>query len=185
MADFHYPVALTSSSTKNCRVVASRDELVGLLPKRQLCAQLGAGLGDTSELILKRCSPQSLIVLDPFSLHTTNQFWQERLGARAETVDHQQYFRERFATAVSQGRMQLADGEIFEMIERLPDGGVGLGWIEGDTSYNVVRDHLQALRPKMAADGQILVANYIMGDYLTGNVYGVIQATNEFIVDNR
>jgi hypothetical protein len=31
----------------------------------------------------------------------------------------------------------------------------------------------------------IVIANYIMSDYLSKSDYGVIQATNEFMVENR
>jgi hypothetical protein len=185
MADFHYPVALGPDAIKRCRVVVSRDELAGLLPKRKLVAQIGAGLGDLSEVIVTRCNPQRLSVLDPFTLHSITDFWQDRLGKRAAALDHQQYFRERFAGPMAQGRIALVPGEIFETIPTLPDRGVGIAWIGNDTSYIVVRDHLQALLPKMANDGQIVISNYIMSDYLTGNAYGVIQATNEFIVANK
>ena len=37
----------------------------------------------------------------------------------------------------------------------------------------------------MSGDGVIVVANYIMSDYLSKSDYGVIQATNEFMVKNR
>jgi hypothetical protein len=185
MADFHYPVALQPDATKSCRVVVSRSELAGLLPKRRPVAQLGAGLGDLTELILNRCSPQKVTVLDPFTLHTVGDFWAQRTGGQDGAADHQQFFRTRFAGPIAQKRLEIVPGEIFETIPKLPDRGIAVAWIEDDTSYPVIRDHLKALLPKMATDGQIVVSNYIMSDYLTGHVYGVIQAANEFMAQNK
>jgi hypothetical protein len=184
MADFHYPVALPPEALRSCRVVVNRGELAGLLPKRRQVVQLGAGLGDLSDIILNRCSPQKLTVLDPFNLHTITDFWHERAGAAAR-ADHVEHFRKRFSGPVGQGRLEMVQGEIFETIEQLPDRSVGIAWVAEATQYSVIRDHLKALAPKMANDGQIVVANYIMSDYLSGEVYGAIQAVNEFIVSNR
>ncbi|MGE5271075.1 MAG: hypothetical protein ACM3JG_15540 [Thiohalocapsa sp.] len=183
MADFHYPVALPPEALRSCRVVVNRGDLAGLLPKRRQVVQLGAGFGELSEVILGSCSPQKLTVLDPFILHTIDGGWEARVGQPG--LDHQQHFRKQFAAPLAQGQLEMRQGEIFELIEQLPDRGVGIAWIADDTKYAVIRDHLKALLPKMLNDGQIVISNYIMSDYLTGEVYGVIQAANEFIVAER
>lgn len=185
MSDFHYPVALPPKATKSCRVVVNREDLAELLPKRRHVAQVGAGLGELSEMILNRCSPQRLVILDPFMGHTDPDFWARRAGGTPGANDHLQHFRERFPEPIAQGRLELLRGPFLESLEKLPDRGLGISWIQGEVRYPVLRSCLQALAPKMANDGQIVIPNYIMSDYLRGNTYGVIQAVNEFMVANN
>jgi hypothetical protein len=185
MTDFHYPVALTGDLTRSCRVVATRDELAMQLPRWRTVAQVGAGLGEPTELILSVCSPPKVTVVDPFTLHNEAEFWRSHLSGDEANLDHENYFRDRFSGPISEGRLELFRGEEFEAIEWLTDGSVGTAWVQGRTSYRDVRDHLQSLLPKMNDDGVIVVANYIMSDYLAKSDYGVIQATNEFMVQNR
>ena len=185
MTDFHYPVALTGDLTRSCRVVATRNDLALQLPRWRAFAQVGAGLGEVTELILGVSSPQKVTIIDPFYMHNEGEFWRSHLSAAEATLDHEHYFRDRFSGPISEGRLELFKGEAFEAIEWLTNGSVGVAWVQGPTNYPDVRDDLQRLLPKMNDDGVIVVANYIMSDYLAKSDYGVIQATNEFMVKNR
>ena len=185
MTDFFYPVALTGDLTRSCRVVATRNDLALQLPRWRAVAQVGAGFGELTELILGVSSPQKVTVIDPFHMHNEAEFWRSHLKAVEARLDHEHYFRDRFSGPISEGRLELFKGEAFEAIEWLTNGSVGVAWVQGRTNYRDVRDHLQSLLPKMSGDGVIVVANYIMSDYLSKSDYGVIQATNEFMVKNR
>lgn len=183
MADFHYPIAVLPNLIRSCRIVAGRNDLATALPKGKLIVQLGAGFGEVSQLLFDRCNPHKLVVLDPFSLHTTAR-WREGFGGRANAMDHQEYFHEKFAEQITRRRMELSS-EIFASLDQLPERGVGISWLLDEIDYGTVRGYLSALQAKMANDGVVIVSNYIMNDYLRGDVYGVIQATNEFMVNNR
>jgi len=185
MTDFFYPVALKGDLTRSCRVVTTRNDLALQLPRWRAVAQVGAGLGELTELILGVTSPQKVTVIDPFNMHNEAEFWRSHLSAVEARLDHEQYFRDRFSGPISEGRLELFKGEAFEAIEWLTNGSVGIAWVQGQTNYRDVRDHLQSLLPKMNGDGVIVVANYIMSDYLSKSDYGVIQATNEFMVKNH
>ena len=185
MADFHYPVALTGDLTRSCRVVTTRNDLALQLPRWRDVAQVGAGLGDVTELILGVCSPSKVTVVDPFGLHNEADFWRSHLSAAEAKLDHERYFRSRFSGPISEGRLELFRGKASEAVEWLTNGSVGIAWVQGRPNYRDVRDHLESLLPKMSSEGVIVIANYIMSDYLSKSDYGVIQATNEFMVKNH
>jgi hypothetical protein len=185
MTDFHYPVALTGDLVKSCRVVATRDDLALQLPRWRAAAQVGAGFGEVTELLLGACSPSKVTVIDPFVLHEEEELWRSQVNPGQAGLNHELYFRERFAEPISKGRFDLFKGQAFEAIDWLTNGSIGIAWVQGRTNYRDVRDHLQGLLPKMCSDGAMVVSNYIMADYLSKTDYGVIQATNEFMVKNR
>lgn len=69
------------------------------------------------------------------------------------------------------------------MISGLPDQSVDVFYIDADHSYEGVRRDLEALRPKVKPDGWIVMNDYTPAEIgLSNEPYGIIQATNEFML---
>jgi hypothetical protein len=71
-------------------------------------------------------------------------------------------------------------GDSAEQIATLDDQSVDIFYVDADHSYAGATRDLAAIKPKIRADGLIIMNDYIMRDL--GGEYGVIHATNEFMI---
>ena len=72
------------------------------------------------------------------------------------------------------------------MLDTLDDQTLDIVYIDGDHSYEGVKRDLDAAGRKVKKGGIIIVNDYILVDSLNANqAYGVIYASNEFMVNNK
>ena len=126
--------------------------------------------------------PQGLAI-DRFDLHELPALWgistTEHFGGRT----HGEFYRNRFAAEIARGQLEMVEGDSAAAISDLPDGGVDLFYVDADHSYDGARRDLEAILPKVKPDGCIVMNDYIPAEIgFSNGPYGVIQATNEFMV---
>jgi len=167
----------------HARVLPGREDILPLLPKNAVIAEVGVAFGDYSNLFLKVCEPSRFLAIDNFTLHEYPFVWGLSRAARFGTETHEQQFRRRFAAEIADGRMEVLAGDSVAMLNSLPDASLDVVYLDAEHSYASVKRELAAILPKIRADGWLILNDYTMADY-GGSLaaYGVIQAAHEFMI---
>ena len=162
---------------QNCKVVSSRYELLHLLPKNSIGAEVGVMAGDFSQRILDAVNPQQLYLIDTFN----SDDW-VRLGekARFKAVDHLSYVQNRFKDQVGQGIVHLKQGMSTDILPQFTDSFFDWIYIDAGHSYDEVTDDLQQAKRLVKPEGYIIMNDYIFHSHWESMNYGVIHAVNEF-----
>jgi hypothetical protein len=146
----------------NSRVLPNRLAALALWPQGAVIAEVGVALGGFSDAILRTCCPRRFLAIDRFDLHELPVLW------GVPTTEHF-------------GEMVIGDSAA--AISDLPDSSVDVFYVDADHSYDGARRDLEAILPKVKPDGWIVMNDYIPAEIgFSNGPYGVIQATNEFMV---
>jgi hypothetical protein len=129
------------------------------------------------------CRSRRFLTIDRFDLHELPTLWGvptiEQFGGRT----HGKFYLDRFKDEIARGQLEVIEGDSAAAILALPDEGVDLFYVYADHTYEAVRRDLAATLPKVKPDGWIIMNDYTPADIGCSNEpYGVIQATNEFMV---
>lgn len=144
-----------------------REKLLEYLPKHGVIAELGVDKGDFSELILNKCEPKKLHLIDVWA---TEEY----------SKDKQRFVENKFKSEIESGIVEINLGLSVD---------VGLGfkdnyfdWIYIDTNHsyqNTIRE-LEVWQSKIKEGGIIAGHDFIVG-YWDGMIrYGVMEAVYEF-----
>lgn len=167
----------------NARVLPDREAILPLLPKRKVIAEVGVALGDFSDLFIQVCEPERFIAVDLFGLHHVSEIWGRTTKDLFGGGTHGSFYRNRFADAIARGKLIVLEGDSVAMLATLEDASLDIVYIDAGHDYKSVKRELAVTRRKIKDDGWIILNDYVMADAVTGNVpYGVIQATNEFMI---
>ena len=167
----------------NCRVLSDRMSILPLLPKGRVIAEVGVAFGDFSQEMIGICQPGRFIGIDSFTLHELPAVWGKPRQETFGELTHEQYYRRRFAEPIRRGVMEVLAGDSCDALARLPDRSVDIFYVDADHSYESVRGELSIIKHKIRPDGLIILNDYIMNEAeFSHHPYGVIQATNEFMI---
>jgi hypothetical protein len=178
-----YP-ALESRHLDNPRVFAHRNDLISSLRPGEggVIAEIGVAHGDFSEYLLDELRPQEFVAFDLFNMEDWSpkrQWSVERLN----NMTHLEFYRQRFChrgiqvkTEVGLSHLRLAtyEDKYFDFL-----------YIDADHSYDAVKNDLEVASVKLKDDGIIILNDYIMFDHYHWVAWGVVQAANEFLVNNN
>jgi len=141
------------------RLLPNRNQILPLMPKGGVCAEVGTQTGGFAKHILSILQPRILHIFDlDFSL-----------------FDH-----DHFRLPIEQGRVQLHQSDSSSSLGALPGQPFDFIYIDGDHSYaGVTRDLVQAAR-KIKDGGWIVCNDYTLYSPLEKSKYGVYRAVNEF-----
>ena len=170
----------------NARLLPDRYAILPLLPKNRTIVEVGVALGAFSSHFLSVCQPKQFIAIDLFNLHEYPSLWgrntKELFGERR----HSEFYRDRFAGAIHQNIVTVLEGDSLAMLATLDDASVDVVYVDADHQYDSVKRELGIIRRKIRDDGFIILNDYIMNEAGFSNApYGVIQATNEFMISEN
>jgi hypothetical protein len=168
----------------NARVVADRWQGMMLWPKEAVVVEVGVALGDFSKSILQHRQPARFIAIDRFDLHELTTLWGRPTKELFSGGTHLDFYRARFAEQIAAGTFEVIQGDSAPSIAALPDESVDVFYVDADHLYDGVRKDLAALRTKVKPDGWIIMNDYLAEDTFGREPLGVIQATNEFMVEH-
>lgn len=166
----HYPAAdFSPKHIAHLGAVISREQLLHLMPKNGVVAELGVNQGDFSQKILEITQPEKLILVD---------VWMTRRYHDGLFT----FVKNRFEKEILAGQIEIIRKFSFEAIEGFPDQYLDWVYIDTDHSYNTTKKELELLRPKMKEGAIIAGHDYIIGNWNDGVRYGVVEAVREFCI---
>lgn len=164
-------------------VLRDRMELLPLLPKNAVIAEVGVGLGTFSRKILDICQPARFIAIDHFKIHEQPELWGKPIAVLFSGGTHGDFYRRIFAAEIAKDQVAVIEAESDAGIDQLPDHSVDVFYIDGDHSYHAVRRDLAAAAKKIRPDGYLVLNDYVLVDHLGADIpYGVIYAAHEFMI---
>jgi hypothetical protein len=165
------------------RVLPDRKAILPLLPRGKVFAEVGVATGDFSQMVMTLCEPSLFIGIDQFRLHELTEFWGRPVAEVFGGRKHGEAYRARFAPEIAAGRMRVLEGNSWDCLGRLAPGSVDIVYVDAQHDYESARRDLAAAARVVAADGWIIVNDYIMVAGLHEAMpYGVVHATNEFML---
>lgn len=177
---------LPADLVERARLLPNRDAILPLLPQNRTIAEIGVALGGFSRMLLDCCQPAQFIAIDTFGLHELPMFWGRPPTEYFGDKTHLAWFQDTFAHEIGDGIMRVLQGDSAEQIENLPDAGIDIFYIDADHSYASVKRDLDVVIRKIKPDGWLVINDYILIDQLGVQApYGVIYATNEFMLEHR
>lgn len=153
------PPLLSPLHLQNSRVLPRRKDILKLMPKGGVCAEIGTQTGNFAKQILLTLKPSKLHIYD---------------------LDFTAFDHAYFQPAIQKGVVEIHQGDSAAGLAAMPDQHFDFIYVDGDHSYDgAVRDLEQAER-KLKAGGWIVCNDYTIFSPLEKSKYGVYRAVNEF-----
>ena len=154
---------LLEKNLENCKVISDRIRLLDLFPKNSVCAELGVAKGAFAELILEKTSPKKLHLIEK----------EEELCKD---------LREMFKSITS---IEVHKGYSYEILEGFPDQYFDCVYVDSEHDYETTKKELDLCKNKVKEEGLIGLHDYIWGDFVYKTIYGVIEAVNNFCLEEN
>jgi hypothetical protein len=178
-------------------VTADRERLVEFLPKGAVAAEIGVAQGDFAAVMLQKCSPSKLHLIDPWRGYEVGGDDAARgrflAGAVTErgggalapalhtsTEDDRKFqdVQDRFK---GDARVQFHRTFSYRAAAALPDKHFDFVYLDGDHTYEYVLRDLLDYAAKIKDDGLILGHDYFEDAFAAKENYAVISAVNAFL----
>lgn len=154
---------------KNAKLVTTREELLRILPKHGVVAELGVDEGDFSNLILMINKPIKLHLVDSWG----NKYYNQEKKTKVES---------RFKKYIENRTVEINRGLSTEIVVEFKDNYFDWIYIDTSHSYTTTIQELELYRDKVKVGGVIAGHDYILGNWNRLVRYGVIEAVYEFCV---
>lgn len=165
-------IPLLTKHIENCQMITNRTELLELLPKNGSVAELGVATGCFSSDILEYNHPKKLHLVDIWGSNRYN----EGLLKNIET---------KFDNKIQSGQVTIHRNLSQQAAQDFQDNYFDWIYIDTTHSYQQTKLELQLYSAKMKAEGIIAGHDYMMGNWSKTFKYGVIEAVQEFCVENN
>lgn len=157
--------------------VKNRTELLHLLPKNAIVAEIGVYRGDYADEILQITNPSQLYLIDLWSGNGTPDD-----KTYTGTPTDLEYVTNRFA---ENKNVHIRKGFDLDILKRFPDKFFNWSYLDTSHDYEQTLKELIIIEQKTKDDGWILGHDYIMGHYPPADpqnylLFGVIQAVHVF-----
>jgi len=157
---------------ENARLLATREQLLSLLPTNGVVAELGVDHGDFSQKILDINQPAKLHLVD---------VWKSK--RYPEELFHKVH--KKFEVEIKTGKVEINRGLSTEVVKDFPDRYFDWIYIDTAHSYSVSKSELETYLPKMKPGGIIAGHDFTVGEIDVPWKYGVIEAVYEFCGKHR
>lgn len=156
---------------KNASLLSTRQELLKLLPKQGVVAEIGVDEGGFSQEILDTCSPAKLHLVD---------FW----GSKRYNQEKRKGVEKRFENQINDGTVEINLGLSTDVVDQFKNDYFDWIYIDTDHSYKTTIAELEGYAPKMKEGGIMAGHDFIVGHWNGMTRYGVIEAVYEFCSKN-
>jgi len=160
----------------------ARQQVIAMMPKNGIGAEIGVWKGEFSEQLLKGAQPQTLYLIDPWVVRDDPTHRKAWYGAdRAPDIeDTYQNVLDRFANERAAGTVIVKRGSSHDILPEFPDGHFDFIYIDGDHEYSAVRKDCFLAFDKVRVGGFICGDDYAMKGWWGD---GVVRAFHELIAE--
>ncbi len=165
-----------------------REFILRRMPSRGIVAEVGVDLGDFSEKILLFNRPRELHLIDPWTAEGGEYGQHKAEGAAANsnrklpTVARFAVVRDRFASEIDVRGVFLHRANSDVAGAEFADGYFDWVYIDGNHSYEFVRNDLELYWRKLKPGGYIVCDDYHYAGFWED---GVTRAVDEFVASGR
>lgn len=157
---------LESKHLQNCKIIPGRKELLQLLPKNGIVAEIGVDEGYFSEEIFLYNQPDKLYLIDAWDFANYKE-------------DKFQLVSGKFQDKIDKGIVEIKRGYSTEMLKKFPDNYLDWVYIDTDHSYQTTIHELILAGSKIKKNGVIAGHDFVAKKEL-GFRYGVVDAVNQY-----
>ena len=154
----------------NLEMLANRRMLLERMPTGSICAEVGVDRGDFSRQILDVVKPKKLYLID---------LW----GDSRYNDDVMNEVKAKLSTEIESGQVEICRGYSHEVLAGFEDDSLDWAYIDTDHTYQTTKLELDVCASKVKSGGVIAGHDYVMGTWNVWVRYGVIEAVNEFCVE--
>lgn len=151
---------LQQENLHDARLYASRDEMLNVLPKFAIGAEVGIFRCAFTEVILKRTEPSKLHLFDIDSVAIS-------------------LAKGNYADRIAADKIEVHHGDSATALSAMGDSYFDWVYVDGDHGYHGVRRDIDALYSKVKPGGLIVFNDYTFFDPLSLSKFGVMEAVNE------
>lgn len=183
----HFADASQSASYKcermqtylNLRRFPTRIDMLSVLPKHGVYAEIGVFAGEFSDTLCKQLQPRELVLIDMFS-GVTNSGDQD--GNNMKYVDIGKVYKHLMNVSLSFPALRVKKGDSSSILSTFPDNTFDMIYIDGDHTYEGVKKDLKMSYFKVKPGGWIMGHDFGINPEKTKNYYefGVEKAVMEF-----
>lgn len=163
---------LEDKHLKNLKGIINRQELLKILPKNGIVAEIGVDEGGFTKEILKFNSPNKLHLIDVWN---TDRYHQ----GKREQVENT------FKNEIEQEKVVLNLGFSTEVVHDFPNGYFDWVYIDTTHCYKNTLKELEMYSEKIRHGGFLVGHDFIVGNWKGLVKYGVIEAVYEFCNKNN
>ncbi len=164
-------VDVSTDLIENTKVLSNRFELLKLLPKNGVGAELGVNRGEFSQEILNLNNPKKLHLVDVWGSKRYNQ----EIRKEVET---------KFYKQIEDGLVEVNLGFSTIVVDQFDEEYFDWIYIDTDHSYKTTKRELELYHSKMKRGGIIAGHDYTICNWDGVVRYGVIEAVHEFCLKN-
>lgn len=150
----------------------TREEIIKLIPKGSICAELGVFNGDFSKFIYNNANPSRLYLVDIFRGTVDSG---DKNGDNVRKISLDKSYDDLSKHFKSDKSVVLYKGKSVDFLKGLPDETLDFIYIDADHSYAAVASDLSWARTKVKKNG--IIAGH---DYCP-RFSGVMKALDEFV----
>jgi hypothetical protein len=158
-------------------IIRTREELIKLLPKNSVGAEIGVWKGQFSKILLDTVEPKMLYLIDPWEGDVMSG---DKNGNDIVTINLDDYFISNIIPEFSfihNCKVLKAESNILQLF---PDEHLDWVYIDGCHEYECIQHDLEVSLPKVKQGG------YILGHDFNADFFpGVVAAVNDFCRDNN
>lgn len=162
-------VPLTQKHVANCEVVLDRASLLEQLKPGGRIAELGVNRGDFSQQILTIARPAELHLVDVWNSARYHEGLYEEV-------------RKKLKDGIQSHRVYLHRMLSVDAAAEFNDGFFDFVYIDTNHTYTTTHAELVAFAKKVKPGGLLAGHDYSVGNWITGQRYGVVEAVHEFCV---
>ena len=174
---------LLPNHLRHARIMPNRHHVLDELPKGSVWGEVGVAFGDYSKAVVARAQPRVFHAIDLFGLEKHKVIFGMKSSEIFKGKTHESFFRDRFASEIARGQMIIDKGLSNEVLNSFDDNYFDVLYIDAAHDYTNVKKDLDVAKQKIKKDGYIIMNDYIMSNPFDGQLYGVVQATNELCVE--
>jgi predicted O-methyltransferase YrrM len=157
---YHNPAPeLPNDHLKNCRFLENRIEILKLMPKNGIIAEVGVDRGVFSKSILDLSSPRRVHLID---------------------IDLSRLDYDNVQDGVTSGKCILHSGDSSVVLQEFKDSYFDWIYIDGDHYYEGVKKDIQSAKSKIKPGGFLVFNDYSVWSPVSMTHCGVARAVNEF-----
>ena len=144
--------------------------------------KLGSPRANFSDFLISNLAPKEFHAFDIFRMHKAQQIWGQDSAEFFNGLTQREFFENRFANAICD--VVINEGLSAVTLKTYPDEFFDLIYVDGDHSYEGVKDDAALSLVKIKRGGTIVFNDYVLYDH-TGDHYGVVPVVNELVVRNN